>query len=381
VTYDAIVLGLGGMGSAALAHAARRGMHVLGLEKFGRVHGLGSSGGRSRIIRKAYFENTAYVPLLQRAYTLWDALEDETALDILRLNGVLLAGLPQDRMIVDARASALLHGLPFEELSAAEIARRYRRLSPRPDEVGVFEAEAGLVVPEQAIEAHLRMAQAAGAEMQFDATVASWRQNASGRIEVMLDNGSVYAARRLALCMGAWFEAIAPELGIPLVVERRVQHWFAPAGPGYGPREIPTFILSRAEQPSAMYGFPDLGDGVKAAFHAYGTVTHAEQLDRAVGEADIEPVRKALSNWIPGAAERYLGGKVCMYTLTPDEHFVLGRHPGDARIVIAGGFSGHGFKFASVIGEVVADLLAGEGTSHDIAFLSPQRFSAAKPVT
>ena len=374
--YDAIVLGLGGMGSAALAHTARRGMRVLGLEQFGRVHDLGASAGRSRIIRKAYFEAAAYVPLVQRAYTLWHDLERETALEIMRLTGVLLTGSPESTVLRNARASAELHQLPYEELSASDILKRYPRLAPRPDERAIYESDAGLIIPETAIEAHLRVAEAAGAEMHFHAAVATWSDSERGTIDVMLEDGSRYETRRLALCMGPWFERIAPTIGIPLVVERRVQHWFAPVRSDYGPADVPTFLVDRADQPSVMYGFPDLGDGVKAAFHAVGSVAHPSDLDRAIHQSDIEPVRAALNAWIPGAAGRVIGGKVCMYTLTPDEHFVLGLHPEDSRIALAGGFSGHGFKFAAAIGEIVADLLATGGTAHEIGFLSPQRFAA-----
>ena len=375
--YDAIVVGLGGMGSGALADAALRGMTVLGLEKFGPVHDRGSSSGRSRIIRKAYFEDPAYVPLVQRAYTRWRELEAATAADILRITGVLLVGSPAHASVNNARASALLHDLPFDELDAAQIRRRYPRLAPRPGEIGIFERDAGLLVPEAAIDAQLRVARTAGAQMRFDAPVRAWHDTPGGTIAVELKDGSRYLTRRLALCMGAWFEMVAPQIGIPLVIERRVQHWFAPSVRGFGPDEVPTFLVDREEQPSRMYGFPDIGDGIKAAFHAVGTVTRPDELDRAVSEADVVPVRRALEAWIPGATARYLGGKVCMYSLTPDEHFVVGLHPGDPRIVLAGGFSGHGFKFASVVGEIVADLLADGATEHDIGFLSPQRFSAS----
>lgn len=374
MTYDAIVIGLGGMGSATAADAALRGLRVLGLERFGPVHDRGSSAGRSRIIRKAYFEDPAYVPLVRRAFERWHDLELVTGSDILRITGVLLVGMPRHASVRNARASALLHELPFDELDAVAIRKRYPRLAPYRDEIGIFERDAGLLVPETAIAAHLELAQRAGAELRFHAPVRSWRDGPAGSIEVELEDGSTYMTRRLALCMGPWFEDAARAIGIPLAIERRVQHWFAPGTAGYGPDDIPTFLIDRDEQPSRMYGFPDLGDGLKAAFHGVGVVTHADDLDRVVAEADIAPVRRALEAWIPGSTARYLGGKVCMYSLTPDEHFVLGLYPGDPRIVLAGGFSGHGFKFASVIGEIITDLLADGATPHDIGFLSPARF-------
>ena len=374
--YDVIVVGLGAMGSAAAAHAAQRGLRVLGVERFGRVHELGSSGGRSRIIRKAYFEHPAYVPLVSRAYDLWKALERETGLDIVRDTGVLLVGVEDDAALGNARASAQLHGIPFDELSATQIAHRFPRFAPRSGERAIFEAQAGLVIPEAAIEAHLRVAESAGAQLFFDTKIERWQAGRDGSLVVIGANGVRYETRRLAICLGPWFEDIARDVGIPLVVERRVAHWFAPGAAGYGPADIPTFLISRPEWPSLLYGFPDLGDGVKVAFHMLGAAAHADSVDRTVAAADIEPVRAALEAWIPGATQRYLGGKVCLYTLTPDEHFVIGFHPADERIVLAGGFSGHGFKFASAVGEVLADLLTAGGSAHDIGFLSPRRFAA-----
>jgi sarcosine oxidase len=380
VIYDAIVVGLGGMGSSALAHAAGRGMHVLGLERFGRVHDLGSSSGRSRIIRQAYFEDAAYVPLVQHAYDRWRELEAATGLHVLNLTGVLLVGTPQHESVVNARASAIMHGLPFEELDAGEIMRRYPRFAPRREEIGIFEANAGLIVPETAIEAYLRVAQSAGAEMRFNTPLTNWRATSQGTFLVTAADGSLYETRRLALCMGAWFESIAAEIGIPIVIERRVQHWFAQTAGTFGPAEVPTFLIDRIEQPSRMYGFPDLGDGLKAAFHAVGEPTHADELDRVVRQTDIDPLRASLEAWLPRSTAHYAGGKVCMYSLTPDEHFVLGTHPDDSRVVLAGGFSGHGFKFASAIGDVIADLLQDGATGRDIAFLAPTRFSRSATV-
>jgi sarcosine oxidase len=235
-----------------------------------------------------------------------------------------------------------------------------------------------LVIPELAIEASLRVAQAAGAEMHFDAPVTNWRATSNGTFVVTEADGTFHEARRLALCMGAWFESIAADIGIPLVIERRVQHWFTQAPGTYGPAEVPTFLVDRVEQPSRMYGFPDLGSGLKAAFHSLGAPTHADELDRVVHESDIAPLRASLEAWLPGSTAHYRRGKVCMYSLTPDEHFVLGTHPDDSRIVLAGGFSGHGFKFASAIGDVIADLLIDGETARDIGFLAPTRFGTKR---
>lgn len=372
--YDAIVAGLGGMGSSVAAHAAERGLRVLGLEQFDRAHDRGSSSGESRIIRKAYFEDPAYVPLLHHAYARWHALEAATGRAVYHQTGVLLAGSPHHASVHNARASAVMHAIPYEELDATEIVRRYPRLAPRPGEIAIFEPEAGLIVPEAAIAGYLEVAERSGADLRFATPLREWRTTARGTVVVATAGGATFEARRLAICMGPWFEALAREIGIPLVVERRVQHWFAPAGDDYGPAGLPTFLIDRDDQPSRMYGFPDLGTGVKAAFHSLGAATHADDLDRVVHDDDIAPLRAALAAWIPGAAGPYRRGKVCMYSLTPDEHFVLGLHPDEPNVVLAGGFSGHGFKFASAIGDIVTDLLIDGATRHPIGFLSPHRF-------
>lgn len=377
-SVDAVVIGLGGMGSATLAELARRGASVLGIEQFTPDHDLGSSSGRSRLIRKAYFEHPAYVPMLQRAYDLWRALENEDGTRILVVTGILTAARPKSNIIVKTLESARLHGLAVEELDVREMRRRFPMFAPRDDEHGVFEPEGGFVVPELAVAAHLRRAQAAGAEMLFEAHVSRWYRKPSAHgITVELEDGSTVEAARVALCAGAWLEALALDLGLPLVVQRNVQHWFEPLNDSFSIGRCPAFFIDRTEQPTRLYGFPDYGYGVKAAFHAWGEVTHADELDRSIRESDITPVRALLDAWMPGAAGRYLGGKACMYTLTPDENFIVGPHPGEPAVIIAGGFSGHGFKFVPVIAEIVADLMLEAEPAFEIGFLSPQRFEGA----
>jgi sarcosine oxidase len=196
-------------------------------------------------------------------------------------------------------------------------------------------------------------------------------------LRVELDDGSTLDTERLALCAGPWMTQALADLGIPLRIQRNIQHWFEPADNRFALGNLPAFFADREDQPRRLYGIPDHGFGVKAAFHGYGDATTPETLDRDIHDDDVEPVRRALDRFLPGAAGRYLGGKACMYAFTPDEHFVIAPHPSDARIVIAGGFSGHGFKFAPVIGEIVTSLLVDGETPFDIGFLSPQRFARA----
>ncbi len=376
--YDAVVVGLGGMGSATLAELARRGVKVLGIEQFTPDHDLGASSGRSRMIRKAYFEHPAYVPMLHRAYDAWRELERDDGTRILHITGLLTVAHPTNEIIVRTVESARLHDLAVEELDPREIRRRFPMFAPHDDECGVFEPDGGFVIPEAAVAAQLRRAQAAGAETFFETRVTRWYPKASSdRITIEIDDGSSIEASRVALCAGPWTEVLARDLGVPLVVQRNVQHWFEPVDDRFSVERCPGFFVDRPDQPKRLYGFPDYGHGVKAAFHAWGKTTHADELDRSIHESDVEPVRALLDDWMPGAAGRYLYGKACMYTMTPDEHFILGPYPGESRAIIAGGFSGHGFKFTPVIGEIIADLVLDGETAFDIGFLSPQRFEGA----
>lgn len=375
--YEAVVLGLGAMGSAALAQLALRGRRVLGIEAFARGHDLGASAGRSRIIRKAYFEDPAYVPLLERAYELWRELERASGACLLDLVGVLMVGDPAGTVLRGARASGRLHGIALEELDSAELARRYPALRVRPGEAALFEPEAGAVFPEKANAAQLAVAEAAGAELRFETPVASYRSEPDA-IVLELAGGDRLRTERLAVCAGPWLPQLATELDVPVRVQRNVQIWFQPDVADYARGRFPAFFVERAEQPAALYGFPDFGEGVKAALHAHGDSTEARALDRSIRPADIEAVRGALDAFMPGAAGRFASGKACMYALTPDEHFIIDRHPADARIVLAGGFSGHGFKFAPVVGEIVADLMLAGRTRLPIGFLRLDRFSARR---
>jgi sarcosine oxidase len=212
--------------------------------------------------------------------------------------------------------------------------------------------------------------------MRFNTRVVGWHPSPSA-LRVDLEDGSSLETARLAICSGPWIVPVLRELGVPLTIQRNVQHWFEPSDGRFALGNCPSFFADRDDQPTRLYGFPDHGYGVKAAFHGYGEQATTDSLDREIHDYDVEPVRRALDNLLPGAAGRYLRGKACMYALTPDEHFVVTMHPNDERIVVAGGFSGHGFKFAPVVGEIVSSLLVEGGTRFDIGFLSHKRFAKA----
>lgn len=381
MTYDAAIAGLGGIGSAIAAQCAARGASVIGLEQFGPAHDRGSSHGRSRMIRQAYFEDPAYVPLVLRSYELWRALEKQIGEELLRITGVLSAGAENSDIISGTQRSSAEHGLALEKLSSAKVRKRYPSVRLLPDEVALFEPNGGVLDPEKSVRAHLKAAQSAGAQLRFDTTMRNWEVNDRG-VTVHLANGEKVQAKKLILSLGPWFKEALDGLGVPLRIQRNVQVWFSPSTSLYQTPRFPAFLVERAGLPAPLYGFPDFGDGVKAAFHGAGDLTTADKLDRDVEIArDVEPVARALEEWMPGAAANFREAKPCMYSLTPDSHFVIDRHPAQANVVLCGGFSGHGFKFAPVIGEIAADLALAGGSRHRIDFLSLERFGGTTTVS
>jgi sarcosine oxidase len=374
--YDAVVLGLGGMGSAVAAHAASRGMRVLGLERFSPAHDRGSSHGETRIIRQAYFESPDYVPLLRRAYELWDALEGRTGTSLRARTGGLFVGRPETPVVAGTLLSARQWQLAHEVYDATELRRRYPMLTPRDDEIAVYEAVAGALFPEAGVRAHLEVAAAAGAELRFGAEVRGWDAGDAG-VGVALADGTRVEAARLAICAGPWFARIAPDLRIPLRVERNVQFWFAPLDrDAVSPERLPTYAVERDGE-RMVYGFPDFGGGAKVAHHGSGVTADPDALDRTVRDDEILAARTALASFVPAACGPFVRAAPCMYTLTPDEHFAIGPHPRAPRVVVAGGFSGHGYKFAPVVGEIVAALLAADAPPFGLDLFDPARFGQA----
>jgi sarcosine oxidase len=372
VPFDAIVVGLGGMGSAAAAHLAARGLRVLGLERFGPAHALGSSHGGSRIIRQSYFEDPAYVPLLQRAYELWEQVERDTGADLLTVTGGLYLGRPHSRTVAGALESARQHDLPHELLDAAEVRRRFPTLQPVDGEVALYEAIAGYVRPEASVSAHLELAARAGAELRFEEPVTSWEANDGVRVTTA--TGS-YEAERLVICPGAWAPRLLDDLGVPFTVERQVMYWFQPAG-GAARYERHPIWIHHADDDLQLYGFPALDGpdgGVKTAFFRRGSVTTPEAIDRVVHPDEIAFMAERLDAFAPGMPGTFLRGAACMYTTTPDEHFVVAVHPAHENVTVACGFSGHGFKFVPVIGEILADLATTGSTAHAIDLFDPRR--------
>jgi sarcosine oxidase len=371
--YDAIVVGLGGMGSATAYQLAGRGKRVLGLEKYFPAHDRGSSHGRSRIIRQAYFEDPAYVPLLLRAYELWERLERETGQELMTLTGGLMIGRREDELVSGSVKSAEEHDLPYELLDADEIRRRFPPFSPNSETLALYEEKAGFVRPEETVKAHLDRAASLGADLRFEEPVLSWGVSSGVGVET---RAGFYEAERLVISPGAWAPQLLADLELPLEVERQVMYWFEPRDglEPFRPDRFPIFIWE-PDDGNMFYGFPAQDDrGVKTAFfRAGGVPTTPETIDREVHHEEIDFIRGYLAEYVPDLAGRCLDARACMYTNTPDEHFVISLHPTDPQVAVACGFSGHGYKFCSVVGEILADLATEGTTRHPIDLFSPAR--------
>lgn len=374
-SFDVIVLGVGGMGSAACFELARRGLKVLGLEQFKLVHDRGSSHGHTRIIRTAYAEHPAYVPLAKRAFERWYELEQLSGRHLLTECPCLNAGPPGSEHVEGVRASVRAHNLAAEELSGGEINRRYPAFRFPAEYRGVIERAAGFLYVEECVRAHIDMAVSFGAEIHAEEAVREWATAGSG-VEVTTDRGT-YRAAKLVVTAGAWATKLLADLGVPLRVMRQTLLWFdTPSRAELFRRDrFPIFIADAPE--GAFYGLPALDpSGLKVARH-YGApeLPDPDGVNWNVTDEDVSAVRPLLDSYLPGLGA-FTRGQVCVYTVTPDKHFVIDAHPEWAQVSVACGFSGHGFKFASAVGEVLTDLAQNGATRHDLGLFRAGRFAA-----
>jgi sarcosine oxidase len=373
-SYDVIVVGVGGMGSAALYHLARRGVRVLGLERFDVPHTQGSSHGKTRIIRKAYFEHPSYVPLLNRAYSLWSDLEARSGLSLFVRCGLLTLGSPDSPVFRGTMASADLHRIDVERLSIDDVLDRFPGFLPNADMEGIFESDAGFLRVEDCTKAHADAAVAAGAELRTGCRVTGWTPSGEG-VRVETDAG-VFGAGRLVICGGAWSTDLLRSLALPLTVRRKVMLWFAADAERYGVnRRCPAFAFDLPE--GFFYGFPVTdARGMKVAEHSGGaTMPSADAVDRELHAEDQIRVERFVASHLPGVSSTLTNHCVCLYTMTPDEHFVIDVHPQLPQVSFAAGFSGHGYKFAPIIGSILADLATKGATTEPIDFLRLKRLA------
>ena len=376
MSYDVIVLGLGAMGSAAALHLAERGKRVLGIEQFTAAHDLGSSHGGSRMIRQAYFESPDYIPLVLRAYELWRKLENDSGTRLLHITGGLNIGSRDGELVSRTVAAADKQAIPFEVLEGSAISRRFPVFVPQTGDAAVHETNAGYLFPEECIRAHLGLASRAGAELRFEETVLSWSAAEDG-VEVRTSKGR-YSAEHLVVTAGPWANQALGDI-FPLRVTRQVMAWIQPTSgiTPFLPQHFPVFLCEDTAGGFPGYGFPAIdgpAGGIKAAIHGSEMVCTPQSVDRDVHESDVRRIIEQLRVRIPALDGEVVRAKTCMYTLSPDEHFVIGTHPEFASCTVACGFSGHGFKFASLVGEVLADLATRGSTAHPIELFSPRRF-------
>jgi sarcosine oxidase len=376
MSFDVIILGLGAMGSGAAWHLASRGKRVLGIERFTSPHDKGSSHGGSRIIRQAYFESPEYIPLVLRAYELWQRLERDTGTDLLHITGGAVLGSREGTLVPRAMAAAREHQIACELLESAELMRRFPVFRPLSNDVTVYEAAAGYLVPEDCIRAQLDSASRSGAELRFEEQVVSWSAERD-RVEVRTSRGK-YSAAHLVIAAGPWGNE-ALHGAFPLRVTRQVMAWIQPRGgvSGFLPEKFPVFIAEGIHGGYAIYGMPAMdgsAGGVKTAIHGSDIECTPETIDRTIHDSDVAAIIASVKQRIPALDGQLVRAKTCLYTMTPDEHFIIGPHPDSPNCTVACGFSGHGFKFAPVIGEILADLSTSGSTAHPIGLFSPRRF-------
>ena len=373
--YDVIVIGVGGMGSAAVYELASRGLRVLGLERYDVPHELGSSHGVNRIIRLAYFEHPSYVPLLRRAYERWLELEASSGEQLLHITGGLDVGSEEGRVFPGSLQSCREHGLPHEVLTSAELTRHFPALRVPEEWLGVFQPDGGFLLPERCIVNHVVGAQARGGEVRAREAVREWHSTGD-RVRVETSRGS-YEAGALVITSGAWAGPVAASLEGLLQPERQVIGWFQPSRPELFTPDACPVVIGEFEE-GVYYALPVFGvPGVKIGrYHHRGEATTADGLDRGFHEEDEALLRLGLARYFPEANGPTLSLKVCMFTNTPDEHFIIDALPGMPNVFVAAGFSGHGFKFASVVGEIMADLATRGETNHDISLFRLDRFEA-----
>jgi sarcosine oxidase len=372
--FDAIVLGVGGMGSATVYHLARRGKRVLGLERYDIPNAMGSSHGVTRIIRLAYYEHPAYVPLLRRAYELWRELERGFGEQLLYITGSVDAGPSGGQCFEGSRRSCELHALPHEILSGTEVNRRFPGYNLPAELMAVLQPEGGFLLSERCIVAHVVAAQALGAEIHARERVLGWEARGDG-VRVETDRGA-YEAERLVVAAGAWAGTLVPELHALAEPERQVLAWLQPSEPElFAPERFPVFNLQVDE--GRYYGLPVFSvPGLKLGrYHHFEETGPADAIERECHPRDEALLRELAAKYFPGGNGPTMALKACMFTNSPDEHFILDLHPLYPQVALAAGFSGHGYKFCSVVGEIMADLAESGQTRHDISLFRLLRFA------
>lgn len=376
--YDAIVIGVGGMGSAALYQLAKRGLNVLGIEQFEIPHSMGSSHGLTRIIRLAYYEDLSYVPLLRRAYELWAEVESEFGERLFFRTGSIDMGPEDGEVFRGSLQSCIEHEFAHDVLDSKALRQRFPGYRMPAETMALYQPQGGLLLPERCISAYAALAARRGAAIHQGERVLGWDILADERLRVRTDAGA-YVAEKLVICGGAWAAKLAPQLAGAATPERQALIWLAPKrAEWFQPERFP--VWNGQVEEGRYYGLPEFNPtgatpGMKLGrYHHLGEQCDPDRVDREVNSRDEALLRGFAERYFPDGAGATLDMVVCMFTNTPDEHFVLDTLPEAPQVSVAAGFSGHGFKMASVIGEVMADLAQTGETRHDIALHRLARF-------
>jgi sarcosine oxidase len=385
-TWDVIVIGAGAVGSAALRATAAAGARVLGIEQIAPAHARGSSHGHSRIFRHAYFEHPDYVPLLRHSTVRFESLQRESGTTLLKRCGMLVAGADGSPIVLGTIASARHWGLPLESLDARSLRSRFPLFAFGEHAIGAFEADAGIVRPEAAVHASIRQARLHGAELRTACRVLDVREDGSG-VCVVTDQGRERASA-LVIAAGAWAPQLLPELAPLLTVTRQIQAWVAPAN-GVDASAMPCWLFDRGPGQPAIYGLapdpaapadvaglPSPSGDPKVAFHGSTEIVDPDRGAAPVRPAEVERLLESYRTLAPDLAGTPTRAATCLYTMSPDGHFLVGTRIGSRRTHFAAGLSGHGFKLAPALGDALADLALAGRTEVPIGFLSPASLSA-----
>lgn len=372
--YDVAIVGLGIMGSACAYALAKRGVRVVALDRLAPPHHMGSTHGHTRIIREAYYEHPLYVPLVRRSYELWAELASESGDKLMVTTGGLMVGPEKGPLVRGALESARTHHIAHEMLDAKALAKRFPAYHPRADWVGLLEKRAGMLFPETCVTAFQKLARTHGAIVRTNEVVISWAAGAKG-VSIATIGGTI-EAERIIVAAGPWLPGLLPQIGvtIPLEIERQMSHWFEPESPNdkYKATHCPVGLWEMPDR-DVFATLPDEGHGVKCGLHHAGAPTAPETVNRIVSHGENAVARELLETVMPGAGGRLLAARVCLYTNTPDRHFIVDWAPGRTVLVVSP-CSGHGFKFAPAIGEIAAHLIQGEPVGMDLSPFSLSRF-------
>lgn len=372
--FDCIVIGIGSMGCSAAYYLSKAGLSVLGLEQFSIPNNMGSHSGETRLIRMAYFEHPDYVPLLQKTYTNWRSIERESGEKLYYENGLAYYGNDEDSLIKGVRHSSEQYNIPLENIKSGG----YFNLENRS--VGIFEEKAGFLVTEKSISAISNLAKKNGAVLKNNEEVVEWKKK-GGKIEV-ITNKCTYTCKKLIITAGSYLPELVPGLSVNVKVTRQLLGWFKPMKlDDYYPEKFPCWVITRRDG-GIYYGFPyfegSLYKGIKAAIHYPGEIIDPKNKkeDYNTVSEGLESLREEMFNILPGMDPELLAWESCRYTMTPDEHFIIDFLPEtDNQVVVAGGFSGHGFKFVPVVGEILADLVVSGKSTFNLGMFSLSRFA------